>query len=214
MLLSPNSFSMNITIIGSGNVGGALAVGFRKAGHSIILGVKDPAIPFKGKDLALEYNFPFYAIPEAVQKSDVIVIAAPAYLAHEIARGLGDVSRKVIIDTMNAVAKKPAHYQNSSEAILDNCNATDVVKCFNTTGAENMANPRYGDLALDMFVAGDSINGKQVATQLAKDIGFANCYDFGGNDRFSLMEQFALSWINLAMMQKMGRNIGFKLLQR
>lgn len=205
---------MNITIIGSGNVGGALAVGFRKAGHSIILGVKDPALPFKGKDLAQEYNFPFYPIQEAVQKSDVIVIAAPAHFAHEIAQTLGDVKDKVIIDTMNAVMKKPAHYTNSSEAILDNCNCTDVVKCFNTTGAENMANPHYGTTALDMFVAGDSIKGKHIAVQLAKDIGFADCFDFGGNDKFSLMEQFALAWINLAMMQKMGRNIGFKLLKR
>lgn len=205
---------MNITIIGSGNVGGALAVGFRKAGHSIILGVKDPALPFKGKDLAQEYNFPFYPIQEAVQKSDVIVIAAPAHFAHEIAQTLGEVKDKVIIDTMNAVMKKPAHYTNSSEAILDNCNCTDVVKCFNTTGAENMANPHYETAALDMFVAGDSTKGKQIAVQLAKDIGFADCFDFGGNDKFSLMEQFALCWINLAIMQKQGRNIGFKLLKR
>jgi predicted dinucleotide-binding enzyme len=205
---------MNITIIGSGNVGGALAIGFRKAGHSVILGVKDPAIPFKGKDIALEYNFPFYAIHEAVQKSEVIVIAVPAHFAHEIAQTLGDVKGKVIIDTMNAVMKKPAHYANASEAILDNCNSTDVVKCFNTTGAENMANPQYNGVSLDMFVAGDSTKGKQIATQLAKDIGFENCYDFGGNDKFSLLEQFALAWINLAMMQKMGRNIGFKLHKR
>jgi len=205
---------MNITIIGSGNVGGAIAVGFRKAGHSIILGVKDPALPFKGKDLAEEYNFPFYPIQETVQKSEVIVIAAPAHFAHEIAQTLGDVKDKVIIDTMNAVMKKPAHYTNSSDAILDNCNCTDVVKCFNTTGAENMANPHYGDTRLDMFVAGDSVKGKQIAVQLAKDLGFGDCFDFGGNDKFSLMEQFALCWINLAIMQKQGRNIGFKLLKR
>jgi hypothetical protein len=204
---------MNITIIGSGNVGGALAVGFRKAGHSVVLGVKDPTIPFKGKDLALEYNFPFYAIPEAIQKSEVIVIAVPAHVAHEVAASLGDVHGKIIIDTMNAVMRKPAHYNNSTEAILDNCNASDVVKCFNTTGAENIANPRYGDFALDMYVAGDSAKGKQIAMQLAKDIGFAECYDFGGSDKITALEQFASAWINLAMMQKMGRNIGFKLLK-
>jgi 8-hydroxy-5-deazaflavin:NADPH oxidoreductase len=206
--------NMNITIIGSGNVGGTLAVGFRKAGHSVILGVKDPALPFKGKDLALEYNFPFYAISEAVQKSDVIVIAAPAHFAHEIAQTLGDVKGKVIIDTMNAVMKKPANYATASEAILENCNSTDVVKCFNSTGAENIANPNYDGVALDMFMAGDSAKGKLVAAQLAKDIGFANCYDFGGNDKFALLEQFAFAWINLAIMQKQGRNFGFKILKR
>jgi hypothetical protein len=36
----------------------------------------------------------------------------------------------------------------------------------------------------------------------------------GGNDKFFLMEQFAFFWINLAMMQGQGREIGFALLKR
>jgi predicted dinucleotide-binding enzyme len=63
-------------------------------------------------------------------------------------------------------------------------------------------------------VAGDSVRGKDVAIQLALDAGFAACYDVGGNDRFELMEQFAWFWINLAMVQGLGREIGFKLLKR
>lgn len=49
---------------------------------------------------------------------------------------------------------------------------------------------------------------------LAKDAGFAECYDFGGRDKVELLEQFALAWINLAIFQGKGRNIGFKLLHR
>jgi len=67
---------------------------------------------------------------------------------------------------------------------------------------------------LDLFVAGDSVRGKEAAIQLAKDAGFAECYDIGGNDRFELMEQFAWFWINLAMFRGLGREIGFKLLKR
>lgn len=77
-----------------------------------------------------------------------------------------------------------------------------------------MKNPVYGDTAIDMFVAGDSARGKAAAIQLAKDAGFAECYDIGGNDRFNLIEQFAWFWINLAMFQGQGREIGFKLLKR
>lgn len=205
---------MNITIIGAGNVGGALAVAFHKAGHSITLGVKDPAIPFKGKQLADEYGFPYFKIAEAVEKSEIIILSAPAQFAHQIASGLGNVANKVIIDTMNAVFMEPAHYTNTAAAILDNCNCTDVVKCFNTTGFENMANPVYHGQGIDMFVAGDSAKGKQVATQLANDIGFVTCYDFGGNDKFDLIEQMAFCWINLAIIQKHGRGIAFKILKR
>ncbi|HND89655.1 MAG TPA: NADPH-dependent F420 reductase, partial [Saprospiraceae bacterium] len=90
----------------------------------------------------------------------------------------------------------------------------DVVKCFNTTGFNNMQNPVYDGVAIDAFMAGDSDKGKATARQLALDAGFAACYDVGGNDKFTLMEQFAFFWINLAMFQGQGREIGFKLLRR
>ncbi|TGL70075.1 NADPH-dependent F420 reductase, partial [Leptospira levettii] len=81
-------------------------------------------------------------------------------------------------------------------------------------GANNLLNPKYGDTNLDMFVAGDSRSGKVIAKQLTLDLGFADCYDVGGNDKFALLEEFAFFWINLAMFQKLGREIGFKLLKR
>lgn len=205
---------MNITIIGAGNVGGTLAVAFRKAGHSVIFGVKDPAIPFKGKELADQFSFPYFSIKDAVEKSEVIVLSIPAQFAGEAAKGLGDVSNKIIIDTMNAVFMKPEGFTNTADAILANCNTTDVVKCFNSTGFENMANPIYDGQGIDMFVAGSSEKGKQVAIQLATDIGFASCYDFGGNDKFFALEQFAFAWINLAIIQKHGRDLAFKLIKR
>jgi len=52
------------------------------------------------------------------------------------------------------------------------------------------------------------------AEQLANDIGFGKCYDFGGDDKVELLEKFALSWINIAIMQGHGRNLAFKLLKR
>lgn len=116
---------------------------------------------------------------------------------------------------MNVVmGQGPVGYKTTTEAILANTQTKDVVKCFNTTGINNMKNPIYGNTALDLFMAGDSEKGKAVAIQLAKDAGFAACYSIGGNDKFELMEQFAWFWINLAMFQGQGREIGFKLLKR
>lgn len=204
---------MDIAIIGTGNVGGALAKNLAKAGHSIFLGLRNQE-DFKGKHLLQLANITAYSIAEAVQKAEVIIVSAPAQFAIDIAISLGDVSGKVIIDTMNAVFMKPGTFSTSSEAILANCNTQDVVKCFNTTGFENMSDPNYNGVPIDMFMAGDSEKGKRIARQLALDIGFAECYDFGGNDKFGLIEQFALSWINLAIMQKQGRNIAFKVIRR
>jgi len=205
---------MNITIIGAGNVGGALAKAFHKAGHEIFIGSKEP-VSDKTKKLADENpGFEVLSINEAVNRSEVVVIAAFPDSVFEIAKTIGDVSNKIIIDTMNSVFKKPEGFNNTTEALLKLTNCKDVVKCFNSTGFENMENPVYNGKGIDMFTAGDSIKGKETAIKLAKEIGFENCYDFGGNDKFDLLEQLAMCWINLAIMQKMGRNIGMKIVTR
>ena len=205
---------MNIAIIGTGNVGGALATGWSKKGHTIRLGVRDTS-SFKGKELLTHANISACSILEAVQQSEVIVLATPALMALEVAESLGNTQGKIIIDTMNIVmGRGPVGFNNTADAILANTQTRDVVKCFNTTGFNNMANPIYGGQAIDAFVAGDSTEGKRVAAQLVSDLGFGACYDIGGNDRFELMEKFAFFWINLAMFQGQGREIGFKLLKR
>jgi predicted dinucleotide-binding enzyme len=205
---------MKIAIIGTGNVGGALATKWSSKGHSILLGVRNTA-EFKGKELLKNQNTTVHTIEEAVQQSEVILLATPAPMAVEVAKSLGDTTGKVIIDAANIVmGRGPQGYNNVADAILANTATRDVVKCFNTTGFNNMANTNYGDTALDMFVAGDSQKGKSIANQLALDAGFAACYDVGGNDKFQLMEQFAFFWINLAMFQGQGREIGFKLMKR
>ncbi len=206
--------SFKIAIIGTGNVGGALATQWANNVHEINLGVRD-VNNFKGKALLSNPNTHVFTIEEAVKQSEVILLSTPAPIAVEVAQSLGDTTGKIIIDTMNIVmGRGPKGYNNTSDAILDHTQSRDVVKCFNTTGANNMQNPVYGDTAIDLFVAGDSEKGKSTAMQLAKDAGFAACYSIGGNDKFELMEQFAWFWINLAMFQGQGREIGFKLLKR
>ena len=205
---------MTIAIIGTGNVGGALATKWAKAGHEILLGVKDQQ-NFKGKSLLANPNTSVYSIQDAVAASEVILIATPATAAIAVAKSLGDTTGKVIIDSMNVVmGRGPEGYANTSEALLDHTDTTDLAKCFNTTGFNNMTDTEYQGQKIDAFVCGDSSKAKDVARRLALDAGFGTCYDVGGNDKFQLMEQFAFFWINLAMMQGQGREIAFKLLKR
>jgi predicted dinucleotide-binding enzyme len=203
---------MKIAIIGTGNVGGALATTWSKAGHQILLGVRDTA-NFKGDGLLENANTSVHTIEEAVKMADVILVATPPQIAENLVLAFGDTSGKVIIDSTNAVRTKPENYPTAYHT-FEALTKAEVVKCFNSTGFENMQNPDYGHVRLDMFMAGSSQRAKAVATQLAKDAGFENCHDFGGSDRVELLEKFALSWINLAIMQGMGRDIGFKLVRR
>lgn len=205
---------MNIAIIGTGNIGSALAKKWQGKGHRIFLGVRD-INNFKGMALLEIPNISAHGIEEAVRHSEVILIATPAMSAIEVTKQFGNTSDKVIIDTMNIVnGRGPEGYNSTANAILDNTESKDLVKCFNITGFNNIQNPSYGDHDLDMFMCGDSIKAKEIVQGLVEDAGFKTCYDIGGNDKFELLESFAFFWINLAMMQGHGREIGFKLLKR
>lgn len=205
---------MNIAIVGTGNVGGALAKAWAKKGHLVFLGVRD-LHQFKGKELLEHVGIQACLVTDAVTQSEVVLLATPATMAIEVAKSLGDTSGKIIIDAMNMVmGRGPEGFTNTSDAVLAHTATHEVVKCFNTTGFNNMENPQYGNQVLDVFMAGGSAKSKTVVERLALDAGFAACYDVGGPEQFALMEQFAMFWINLAMFRGQGRDIGFKLLKR
>lgn len=203
---------MNIAIIGTGNVGGALATQWAKKGHNIHLGVKNKD-QFKGSELLKNANTSVFSIKEAIELSDIILIATPPTAIFDIVEEMGDVSGKVIIDSTNSVMKSPEPFKTVFHMLAEKTNA-EVVKCFNSTGFENMKDPVYHGEGIDMFMAGDSEKAKDVARQLALDCGFGSCWDFGKSDKVELLEKFALSWINLAIMQGHGRNIAFKVVRR
>lgn len=203
---------MKIAIIGHGNVGGALAKHWAKAGHQIIIGARN-VNDNKVQQLAQLENFSATDISGAAQAAEVILVATPAHIAVDLAKQLGKLPGKVIIDATNAVRQKPEPYKTAFQALQDITGA-ELAKCFNTTGFENMKNPVYHGEGIDLFVAGSSAKAREVAMQLAKDAGFGACYDFGGDDRVELLEQFALAWINLAIFQGHGRDIAFKVLKR
>ena len=205
---------MKIAILGGGNVGGALAKGWAKAGHDITLGVRDE-LSDKVKNVTANHPaIKAKSVAEAVRDSDVVLVSLPINVVVDVAKHCGNLSGKVIIDASNTVSQKPVPYATATEAFKELTKCEDVAKCFNSTGFENMENPVYGEVAADMFVAGDSEKAKRIATQLAKEVGFGECYDFGGEDKIPLLEQFAMVWINLAIFQKVGRNIAFKVLKR
>ena len=205
---------MKIAIIGAGNVGGTLAKGWANAGHNVIIGSRNIDSEKLKILLSSNKNITANSIIYAAENADVILISVPVQVIKNVALQLGNVQDKVIIDATNSVFSKPEPYKNCFEALKDLTNCKDIVKCFNSTGYENMADPRFGNLKLDMFMAGSGVRAKETALRLSLDIGFENCYDFGGEDKVELLEQFALCWINLAISQKQGREIAFKLIHK
>lgn len=157
---------MNIAVIGSGNIGGTLAKGWARAGHTVTFGVRDLQ-NFKGKDLLQRPNIGAASISDAVARSEVILIAATPPATRGIAGQLGNVSGKIILDAMNSARSKADEFGSTAEALRAWTVGAEIVKCFNSTGWENMADPHYAGVPVDMFMAGSSVRGKAVALQLA-----------------------------------------------
>jgi predicted dinucleotide-binding enzyme len=203
---------MKIAVIGNGNVGNALAMRFGNAGHAVTIGVRNPN-DAELKKIEVFPNIRLATVQDAALGAEVIVVATPAHVAVELAAQLGSMQGKILVDATNAVRQRPEPYATAFDAFKALTQA-ECMKCFNTTGFENMQNPFYNNVAIDLFMAGSSLRGKQVVRELALSAGFGECYDFGGDDKVALQEQFAMAWINLAIMQGHGRNIAFKLLKR
>jgi predicted dinucleotide-binding enzyme len=205
---------MNIAIIGAGNVGSALAAGLQ-AKHTVTFGVRNPQSAKSEKAATLIKSASFKTINDACAQAEVIIITTPPEAVLQLIPEMGDASNKVLIDATNSVRTRPEPFPTAYHAMKEKTGSSKVVKCFNTTGFENLLNPVYPAFGgIDMFCAGDDAEAKKSAMQLAKDIGFAACWDFGGDDKVELLEKFALSWINLAIMQGHGRNLAFKVIRR
>jgi 8-hydroxy-5-deazaflavin:NADPH oxidoreductase len=206
---------MKISIIGSGNVGAALAQSFLKSGHQVSFGVRNASSTKSEKASALVDGATFRSIEEACKLAEVIIVTTPPEAVLALIPELGDVKNKIIIDSTNSVRTRPEPYPTAFHALKDLTKSERVIKCFNSTGFENMSNPVYSKFGgIDMFCAGNDKESKSTVQQLAKDIGFVECWDFGGDDKVELLEKFALSWINLAIMQGHGRDVAFKVIKR
>ena len=89
---------MNITIIGSGSVGRALGNGWRKAGHSVTFGVRDPA----GKAAELkQQGFTVVEVGAAARAADVVVLAVPWSAVAATIKALGALTAKIVVDATN-----------------------------------------------------------------------------------------------------------------
>ena len=209
---------MRIAILGTGTVGQALATGWLRAGHAIIFGSRQPDDDKAAELMTLfEGKIQIQATAAAITAAEVVVLAVPWAAAEAVIAQGEDWAGKILIDATNPIAPglQLAVGKDSSgaEQVQTWATGARVVKAFNTTGAENMLNPIYDGQATTMFIAGDDPAAKQVVKGLAEDLGFETA-DTGNLQTARFLEPLALAWIHLAIVQKQGRNIAFKLMKR
>jgi predicted dinucleotide-binding enzyme len=204
---------VNIGIIGAGKVGGSLGRLLAGKGHQIMFGVRDIQ---KVQPLLAEIGVMASAgtIGDAVAFGEVVILAARPDGLPEIVSLVGDWTGKVVIDAMNRFTPPPAESAGSvAEDVAKLLPGANVVKAFNTTGAENYGQPQFGTQAATMLICGNDADAKSVVTGLAEQLGF-EVIDAGALSAASMLEGLARLWVHLAYQVMGNRHIAFKLLRR
>lgn len=211
---------MQITILGTGNVGSVLGTRWAAAGHSITFGTRDPDSP-KVTELLKNAGDSASAatILDAIKRSPVIVLALPWHIVETTIKDLAPLlNGKTLIDCTNPLnatltALTIGHSTSAAEQIAAWVPEANVVKAFNTTGSMTMAQPNFHGEKASMFICGDDESAKNTASQLAQDLGF-DVLDSGPLRSARLLEPLAMLWIHLALHEGRGTDFAFKILQR
>lgn len=208
---------MSLSILGAGHVGMALGRAFTQRGETVVFGVPEPE-KYRATVAALGASARITTTEQAIAASDLVILAVPFGAVAAIAQSVPDWRGTILVDATNPLAAGLAGLTlgtttSGAEELAKQARGARVVKAFNTTGAENMADARYPDGVPLMPVCGDDADARQRVMALATLIGF-DAVDMGPLSAARYLEPFAMTWIHLALKQGYGRQFAFGLLRR
>jgi predicted dinucleotide-binding enzyme len=169
---------MKVGIIGSGNIGSALAKHLSDLGHEV--SIANSRGPQTLKGLAELTGAKAATVEEAAAAEDLIIITIPEKAVPDLPAGLFENSKAVIVDTGNYYPIRDGEIADIQNGLMDSQWVAQhighpVIKAFNNIYSASLANKAVksgtaGRVALS--VAGDDAAEKQVVLDLIEAIGF------------------------------------------
>lgn len=206
---------MKVAIIGSGNVGGAVANAAKNTGHEVTVADLEGTATLAAlrNDIGVRTT---NSNVDAITDSDVIVLAVPFGAVETVVAGIADhVGDKILLDVTNPLKADLSGLQtdggaSGAELIQRQLPEAKVVKAFNTVLASNQASPTVDGVQLDGFVAGDDADAKTHVLHLLEEIGFRPV-DVGALSTARYLEGMAFLNISLNARNEGSWQSGWKL---
>jgi 8-hydroxy-5-deazaflavin:NADPH oxidoreductase len=187
--LSAAEAPIKIGIIGTGNIGGALATHWAKAGHELLISSRHPE---ELKDLAKSLG-PKVRVGtprEAAQFGDVILLSVPYKATPDIGRDLAnELKGKILLDTGNPYPFRDGAMANDARKRGTGVTSKEylpgvrLVRAFNAINESNLKNDgNHKPERYAIPLASDDAQGLKVAQRLVRDAGFDPVV-VGGLDR-------------------------------
>jgi 8-hydroxy-5-deazaflavin:NADPH oxidoreductase len=197
---------MNVAIIGTGNMARGIAARALAGGHRTVL--VGTALG-KAQDLADELTGEGDVTASEQASGDVVVLAVPFTEApHALRQHAEELGDAAIVDLTNPVdvsVMEPldvSPFRSGAELVADAApDGSRVVKAFNTVFAGTLLAGQVAGQPLDVFLAGDDGDAKELVARLARDGGLRPI-DAGGIVRARELE--ALGLLHMAVQGPLG----------
>ncbi len=193
----------NVGILGSGDVGRALAKGFLKHHYQVVIGSDHPE---KLADFIRENpKIETATFEHAAQSGDILVLCVKGTVAEKIIEKVkGHLSAKTVIDSTNPIVDAPPengvlrYFTDLEESLMERLQkiAPDAhfVKAFNSIGSAFMVNPDFGAAAKPtMFICGNNDGAKKKVYEILEKFGF-EVEDMGKAESARAIEPLCILW--------------------
>jgi predicted dinucleotide-binding enzyme len=203
---------MHIAIIGSGNVGTALATSFVRAGHDVAIASPNDAAEAAAASGARVAP----SNVDAVRDADIVVLAVYYPVIEAVAAEIAAATAgKIVVDVTNRMTFGEAGPEidtstSNAEEIAGLLPGARVVKAFNTVLAGRQVDPIADGVTLDAYVAADDPAARATVMELAASIGL-DAVDAGPLVRARQLEGLAFLNIYLNVVNGGSWQSGWKL---
>jgi predicted dinucleotide-binding enzyme len=200
---------MRYGVLGTGDVGRALAGKLVELGHEVSLGsrTKDNATAAEWADGAgpTAHHGTF---ADAAAFGEVVVNAVGGRIALAVLRSAGEehLDGKVLLDVSNPLAFEdgelrlsPVESDSVGEQIQREFPRARVVKGLNTVNCQVMVDPSRVPGEHQIFVSGDDESAKEQVTALLGEFGWPaqRVFDLGGIRTARVVEMYVPLWVKL-----------------
>ena len=212
---------MKVGVLGSGDVAKALAGGFLKHRHEVMLGTRAPA---KLADWGAQNpKARTGGFADTAKFGELVVLAVKGTASGDALRAAGpaNLSGKTIIDATNPIADAaPVNgvfkfFTDINESLMERLQrefaGARFVKAFNSVGNSCMVNPEFQGGKPTMFICGNDEAAKKTVKGILDQFGWETA-DMGKVEAARAIEPLCMLWCIPGFLRNEWRH-AFKLLQ-
>jgi predicted dinucleotide-binding enzyme len=210
---------MRITVLGSGDIGGALALALSRT-HDVTVSGSRPGSESAARVVS-ESGGRIREVParEGVERAELVVCSVPWQAVDRVldAEMVGALRGRILLvvtlpwnDTDTLMLGTTT---SGAEYIASRATGARVVQAFNTVASTTVGDPASHGLPATVIVSSDDASARQVVAELARELGF-DAVDAGPLRSARYTEPMAMLYAQLAFESGLGEDVAFRVLHR